>query len=116
MALEVLARCSVAWLEALATDSNGYGWVGFGAFTGGAWENHDILNWTFGGPMPGTAFAGGLDEFSVYQRSLSPCEVNAIFNAGSRGKYGTNVLVCPVATEVTSSPPPEPKPLLSPTA
>ena len=49
----------------------------------------------------GTAFAGGLDEFSVYQRALSPCEVNAIFNAGSRGKYGTNVLVCPVATEVT---------------
>jgi subtilisin-like proprotein convertase family protein len=52
-------------------------------------------------PTPGTSFAGGLDEFSVYQRALSPCEVNAIFNAGSRGKYGTNVLVCPVATEVT---------------
>ena len=52
-------------------------------------------------PNPGTAFAGGLDEFSVYQRALSPCEVNAIFNAGSRGKYGTNVLICPVATEVT---------------
>jgi subtilisin-like proprotein convertase family protein len=49
----------------------------------------------------GTAFAGGLDEFSVYQRALSPCEVSAIFNAGSRGKYGTNVLVCPVATEIT---------------
>jgi sugar lactone lactonase YvrE/subtilisin-like proprotein convertase family protein len=47
------------------------------------------------------SFAGGLDEFSVYDRALSPCEVNAIFNAGSRGKYGTNVLVCPVATEVT---------------
>ncbi|MGO8926542.1 MAG: S8 family serine peptidase [Limisphaerales bacterium] len=49
----------------------------------------------------GTSFAGGLDEFSVYERALSPCEVNAIYNAGSRGKYGTNVLVCPVATEVT---------------
>jgi subtilisin-like proprotein convertase family protein len=49
----------------------------------------------------GAAFAGGLDEFSVYQRALSPGEVKAIFNAGSRGKYGTNVLVCPVATEVT---------------
>jgi subtilisin-like proprotein convertase family protein len=49
----------------------------------------------------GTAFAGGLDEFSVYQRALSPCEISAIFNAGSRGKYGTNVLVCPVTTEVT---------------
>jgi subtilisin-like proprotein convertase family protein len=52
-------------------------------------------------PTNGVSFAGGLDEFSVYERALSPCEVNAIFNAGSRGKYGTNVLVCPVATEVT---------------
>ncbi len=49
----------------------------------------------------GAAFTGGLDEFSVYQRALSPCEVNAIFNAGARGKYGTNVLVCPVTTEVS---------------
>ena len=49
----------------------------------------------------GACYAGGLDEFSLYQRALSPCEVQAIFNAGSRGKYGTNVLVCPVATEVT---------------
>ncbi len=81
--------------------SAGKAWVGFGAARGWAWENHDILSWTFGGPTPGTSFAGGLDEFSVYQRALSPCEVNAIFNAGSRGKYGTNVLVCPVATEVT---------------
>jgi subtilisin-like proprotein convertase family protein len=49
----------------------------------------------------GAAFAGGLDEFSVYQRALSPCEVNTIFSVGARGKYGTNVLICPVATEVT---------------
>lgn len=28
-------------------DANGYGWVGFGARTGIAWENHDILNWTY---------------------------------------------------------------------
>jgi subtilisin-like proprotein convertase family protein len=85
----------------MATDANGYGWVGFSAPTGSAaWENQDILSWTFGGPTPGTSFAGGLDEFSVYQRALSPCEVNAIYNAGNRGKYGTNVLVCPVTTEV----------------
>ena len=86
---------------AMATDNNGYGWVGFSAITGASWENQDILSWTFGNPTPGFAFPGGLDEFSLYQRALSPCEVNAIFNAGSRGKYGTNVLVCPVATEVT---------------
>ena len=52
---------------------------------------------------PTISYSGGLDEFSVYQRALSPCEVNAIFNAGTRGKYGTNVLVCPVMTEVTLS-------------
>ncbi len=46
-------------------------------------------------------YAGGLDEFGLYNRALSPCEVTAIFNAGPRGKYGTNVLVCPVTTEVT---------------
>ena len=82
---------------------HGKAWVGFTASRGWAWENHDILSWTFGGPTPGTAFVGGLDEFSLYQRALTPCEVNAIYNAGSRGKYGTNVLVCPVVTEVTLS-------------
>ena len=78
----------------------GLGWIR-AHIAARAWENQDILSWTFGGATPGTSFAGGLDEFSVYNRALSPCEVNAIFNAGSRGKYGTNVLVCPVATEVT---------------
>ncbi|HOC56422.1 MAG TPA: hypothetical protein PKI20_12440, partial [Verrucomicrobiota bacterium] len=88
---------------ATAVDAAGYAWVGFGAATGWAWESHDILSWTFGGPTPGISFSGGLDEFSVYNRALSPCEVNAIFNAGSRGKYGTNALVCPVVTEVALS-------------
>jgi len=88
---------------ASALDAAGFGWVGLSAATGWAWENHDILSWTFGQRQTGTAFAGGLDEFSVYDRALTPCEVNAIFNADSRGKYGTNVLVCPVVTEVTLS-------------
>ncbi len=88
---------------ATAVDTAGNAWVGFTAGTGWAWEDHDILSWTFGGPTPGTSFGGGLDEFSVYERALSPCEVNAIYNAGGRGKYGTNVLVCPVVTEVTLS-------------
>src|SRR5207245_815668 len=26
---------------------SGQGWVGFGATTGWAWENHDILSWSF---------------------------------------------------------------------
>ena len=96
----VLSNVSVPGM-APAVDASGKAWVGFSGAGGWAWENHDILSWTFGGPTPGTAFGGGLDEFSLYQRALSPCEVNAIYNAGSRGKYGTNVLVCPVATEVT---------------
>lgn len=98
----LLANVALPGLK-MATDSNGYGWVGFGGFTGWGWENQDILSWTFGQDQTGTTFAGGLDEFSVYDRALTPCEVNAIFNAGSRGKYGTNVLVCPVVTEVTLS-------------
>ena len=32
---------------ASAVDADGKAWVGFGAGTGWAWENHDILNWTF---------------------------------------------------------------------
>ncbi len=30
-----------------AVDPFGLAWVGFGARTGGAWENHDVLNWHF---------------------------------------------------------------------
>ena len=100
--IRVLANVRVPGLIT-ATDSAGYGWVGFGGFTGWGWENQDILNWTFGGPMPGTSLDGGLDEVSLYNRALTPCEVGAIYNAGTGGKYGTNVLVCPVVTEVTLS-------------
>lgn len=32
-------------------DSSGFAWVGFTASTGGAWENIDILNWSFT-PVP----------------------------------------------------------------
>lgn len=46
------------------------------------------------------AYAGGLDEFGLYDRPLSDCEVAAIFKAGSNGKYGTNVLSCPVTNMV----------------
>jgi hypothetical protein len=54
-------------------------------------------------PAPGTnfvAFIGGLDEFGLYDRPLSDCEVAAIFKADSGGKYGTNVLSCPVTNIV----------------
>lgn len=55
------------------------------------------------GPAAGACYRGGLDEFGVYGRALSECEVQAIFTAGQRGKYGTNALTCPVALEVTLS-------------
>jgi subtilisin-like proprotein convertase family protein len=46
------------------------------------------------------AFQGGLDEFGFYERALCDCEIAAIAHAGSRGKYDTNVLICPVITKV----------------
>lgn len=32
----------------IAVDQQGRGWVGFTAATGGGWQNHDILSWSFG--------------------------------------------------------------------
>src|SRR5204862_5821420 len=59
----------------------------------------------FGFHPPGllndSSYAGGLDEFGLYNRPLSDCEILGIFNAGAQGKYGTNVLTCPVGVEVT---------------
>ena len=33
----------------IATDRQGRAWVGFTAATGGGWQNHDLLSWSFGG-------------------------------------------------------------------
>jgi subtilisin-like proprotein convertase family protein len=46
------------------------------------------------------AFRGGMDEFGLYERPLSPCEVAAIHAAGKGGKYGTNVLSCPITNSI----------------
>jgi hypothetical protein len=54
-------------------------------------------------PAPGAnfeGFNGALDEFGLYDRALTDCEVAAIFKAGSGGKYGTNALSCPVSGAV----------------
>ena len=83
-----------------AFDTNGYSWVGFSAGTSPVVENHDILNWLFNARQ-GLSYAGGLDEFSLYSRALSPQEITAIYNTGPKGKYGTNALVCPVSLEVS---------------
>jgi len=82
-------------------DTKGYGWVGFRAGSTGTWTGGlDILSWTFS-THPGLSYAGGLDEFSLYSRALSPQEVKAIYNTGPNGKYGTNALTCPVAMQVS---------------
>jgi hypothetical protein len=42
------ARVLSAAVDAgFVADSEGASWVGFTASTGGGWENHDILSWTF---------------------------------------------------------------------
>lgn len=46
------------------------------------------------------SFNGGLDEFGLYNRPLTDCEIAAIFKVGSAGKYDPRVLSCPVASTV----------------
>jgi Legume lectin domain/HYR domain len=66
---------------ASAVDAAGNAWVGFGAGTGWAWENHDILSWSFSGPA--------LNHPPVAQCAnviVSPganCQANASINNGS---------------------------------
>ena len=59
-----------------------------------------FIGYDTAGPAPGKGFYGGLDEFGLYSRALSSCEVGAIYHAGGAGKYGTNVLSCPVALQL----------------
>ncbi len=37
-------------------------------------------------------FNGKIDELGIWNRALSPAEIQAIFNAGASGKYSTNTL------------------------
>ena len=46
--LKVLSNVPVLGLGQ-AVDASGNAWVGFGAATGWAWEDHDILSWSFRG-------------------------------------------------------------------
>jgi subtilisin-like proprotein convertase family protein len=92
---------SIPFAECTAWDAGGYSWVGFNSANSPAFENHDIRSWSFTAGKPGLSYAGGLDEFSLYSRALSPQEVKAIYNTGPNGKYGTNALTCPVAMQVS---------------
>src|SRR5438093_8588972 len=46
------------------------------------------------------SYAGGLDEFGVYERPLTGCEVAAIYSVTNRGKYSADVLTCPAGLKV----------------
>ncbi|HEV2320610.1 MAG TPA: LamG-like jellyroll fold domain-containing protein, partial [Verrucomicrobiae bacterium] len=48
--VKVLANVPMPGLSP-GVDSSGEGWVGFDAFCGAAYENHDILDWTFSNPL-----------------------------------------------------------------
>jgi hypothetical protein len=55
--------------------------------------------------VPGTtgvAFNGVLDELSIYNRALSPAEIQALFNAGSAGKCGAPALGISVTSTNTA--------------
>jgi subtilisin-like proprotein convertase family protein len=63
--------------------------------TGDLWFGYDPTTFP-----AGVSFAGGLDEFGLYERVLTDCEIAAIHRAGANGKYGTNALTCPVTSQV----------------
>ncbi|HUD81933.1 MAG TPA: LamG-like jellyroll fold domain-containing protein, partial [Candidatus Saccharimonadales bacterium] len=58
---------------------------------------YDSLPFQIGADIESNAesfFLGGLiDEVSLYNRALSPAEIQAIYDAGSLGKYNTNSLL-----------------------
>jgi len=56
----------------------------------------------FFGIIPGfdQRYAGGLDEFALYKRPLSDCEIETIYAAGSVGKFGYSASTCPVTLAV----------------
>jgi hypothetical protein len=60
-------------LDALLDLDNGMAWVGFTGATGAAWENHDLLNWSFTSvPEPSAvllAVVGALVVFAAFVRS-----------------------------------------------
>jgi hypothetical protein len=53
-----------------AVDGSGLGWAGFGARTGGAFENQSVLSWTMVVPEPGGAGLAlfGIGSLFVYRR------------------------------------------------
>ena len=100
--VSVLMNVAVPGMQP-GTDSSGQGWVGFTAATGAAWENQDILDWTF-------------TSFTTSPFCCPPITTNCVPPSGSVFPIGTNTVNC-CATDscgqsnccsftVTVSPPP----------
>jgi hypothetical protein len=53
-------------------DEHGSAWVGFTASTGGGYENHDILNWTFGGTAVSSNMSVVSSEISFHVAACLP--------------------------------------------
>jgi hypothetical protein len=53
-----------------AVDSGGLGWAGFGARTGGAFEDQSVLSWSMAVPEPGCAGLAlfGIGSLFVYRK------------------------------------------------
>jgi subtilisin-like proprotein convertase family protein len=62
-----------------------------------------FLGYTASGNFTGSYFNGGIDEPSIYNRVLSPAEVQSIYAAGALGKCGLTVppAVCPLGGDAT---------------
>ena len=74
--------------------SEGRAYVGFTAGTGGAWENHDVLSWSWsssGGP--GTAYCFG-DSSSM----VCPCGNVSAFGEGCSNSSGAGAMLRSVGT------------------
>jgi hypothetical protein len=59
--------------EKLGLDA-GKAWVGFTAATGGGWQNHDILNWTYS-ILPDVTTTLSIDDASAVEGSAGPVGV-----------------------------------------
>jgi hypothetical protein len=78
-------------------DCNGYAWVGFGARTGGSWEQQDILKWSFTSPdgtHPAPAIPSGVtgtpgDKSALLQWNPVSCagSYNVMRSTTSGGPY-----------------------------
>lgn len=56
-----------------------------------------FVGWRPSGPFTGLFYAGAIDELAVYNRELSPTEIDSIYNSGSSSK-------CPIPPQVVLGP------------